>query len=71
MHVYIIHAIYINNAQIVNKDYKWIYNFYNISHEYLNVDLSSNLSFLRKVFPKPVNARSLAAARTEFDPTPE
>lgn len=42
----------------------------NISHEYLNVGFSSNLSFLRKVPPKPASARSLAA-RAELDPTPE
>lgn len=43
----------------------------NISHEYLNAGFSSNLSFLRKVPPKPASARSLATVRVELDPTPE
>lgn len=58
----------INNITIVGKSYC---NRINISHEYLKVDFSSSLSFLRKAPPKLASTRSLAAARAELDPTPE
>lgn len=67
---------YINNMYTTQNTHKLVYQYkilqiLNILHEYLNAGFSSNLSFLRKVPPKPASARSLATARAELEPTPE